>query len=87
MQTKLIIATLAAAGLIVPATAQARVTRAELRHDVRAVHQERHDLARAKAHGNPKRIAAEKRELHFAKHELREDSREMARKLHRRHRN
>lgn len=85
MKTKLMIATLAAAGLVIPATAQARVTRAELRHDARVVHHERHDLARAKAHGNPKRIAAEKRELRRAKQELREDSREMVRKLHRRH--
>jgi len=83
MKTKLLFA-LIAAGLALPSAAQARVTRAELHRDVRDVHQERHDLARAVKSGNPARIHAERRELRGARQELREDSRAYARKVHRR---
>jgi predicted nucleic acid-binding Zn-ribbon protein len=78
MNTKLIALALAA-GLALPAAAQAGTTRAELRKDVRDVHQERHDLARAYHSGNPARIKAEKRELRGAKQELREDARDLHR--------
>jgi predicted nucleic acid-binding Zn-ribbon protein len=78
MRNTLIFA-LVAAGLAIPASAQARTTRAELRHDVRDVHQERHDVARAIHSGNPKRIKAEKRELRGARQELREDVRAFVR--------
>lgn len=69
-----------AASLAVPAAAEAKVTRAELRHDVRDVHQERHDVARAVHSGNQHRIKAERRELRGAKQELREDTRAFVRK-------
>jgi DNA-binding LytR/AlgR family response regulator len=74
---------MASAALALPAAAQAKVTRAELRHDVRDVHQERHDVARAVQSGNQHRIKAERRELRGAKRELREDTRAFVRK-HRR---
>lgn len=78
-----LIALFATAALAVPGLAQAHTTRAELRHDVRAVHQERHELNRARHHGNPARIKEERREYRGAKHELREDARDF-RKTHRR---
>ena len=84
---KIFVVVLVAAGLALPAAAQAHsprghVTRAELRHDVRDVHQERHDVARAYHSGNPARIKAEQRELRGAKRELREDSRAYHRQHH-----
>lgn len=82
MNTKLIALALVA-GLALPASAQARTTRAELRHDVRDVHQERHDLARAVHSGSPARIKAERRELHGARQELREDTRDFYRERRR----
>ena len=75
----LLIAATVTLGLAAPTVAEAKVTRHELRHDVRDVHQERHDLKRALNSGNPVRIKAEKHELRGAKQELREDSREAAR--------
>ncbi|HCF24353.1 MULTISPECIES: hypothetical protein [unclassified Novosphingobium] len=61
MNTKLIALALIA-GLTLPAAAQARVTRAELRHDVHQVREEKRDLKE------------ERRELKRAKGELRRDS-------------
>lgn len=78
MNTKLVALALVA-GLALPSAAQAGTTRAELRRDVRDVHQERHDLARAYHAGNPARIKAERRELRGAKQELREDVRDLRR--------
>lgn len=78
MNTKLIALALVT-GLSLPVAAQAGTTRTELRKDVRDVHQERHDLARAYHSGNPARIRAEKRELRGAKQELREDARDFHR--------
>lgn len=75
----LLIAAAVTLGLAAPVAAEAKVTRHELRHDVRDVHQERHDVKRALQSGNPARIQAEKRELRGAKQELREDSREAIR--------
>lgn len=71
----LLIAAAVTLGLAAPVAAEAKVTRHELRHDLRDVHQERHDVKRALHSGNPARIKAEKRELRGAKQELREDSR------------
>ena len=85
MKLKILIAAIAATGVALPAAAQAGVTRHEIHRDVRDVHQERRDVARAYASGNPKRIAAEKRELRGARHELREDSRAYAHRVHRHH--
>lgn len=70
---------LALAALALPAAAQAHTTRAELRHDVRAVHQERHELARAKYHHNAREVREERRELGAAKRELHEDARDFRR--------
>ena len=73
---KLLIAAAVTLGLAAPVAAEAKVTRHEIRHDVRDVHQERHDVKRALHSGNPARIKAEKRELRGAKQELREDLRD-----------
>jgi hypothetical protein len=80
---KLLIAAAVTLGLAAPTVAEAKVTRHELHRDVRDVHQERHDVKRALKSGNPARIKAEKRELHGAKQELREDLRDL--KHQRRH--
>lgn len=78
-----LLASLAVAALALPGIAQAHTTKAELRHDVRSVHQERHELTRARHHGNPAKVKEERRELKGAKRELREDARDF-RKTHRR---
>lgn len=76
------VAALAVAALALPGLAQAHTTRAELRHDVRVVHQERHELAHAKRNHNPHKVREERREYKAAKRELREDARD----FHRTHR-
>ena len=73
---RILVASLAVAALALPGIAQAHTTRAELRHDVRVVHQERHELARAKRSHNPHKIQEERREYKAAKRELREDARD-----------
>ena len=74
MNTKLVAPTLIAgaliAGLSLPAAAQARVTRAELPHDLHRVNEER------------RVVREERRELKRAKNELHRD----ARRFHRQHR-
>lgn len=77
-----LIASLAIAALALPGLAQAHTTRAELRHDVRSVHHERHELARAKHNHNYAKAREERRELTAAKRELHEDARD----FHRTHR-
>ena len=97
MKLKLIALALAA-GLALPAAAQAHTigtypdrahtSRAELRHDQRVVQQQKHQLARAVHNGNTQRARAEHRQLAAARHELRSDKRSYARQQHRRwHRN
>lgn len=71
-----LVAALAVAALTLPGIAQAHTSRGELRRDVRAVHQERHELARAKRTHNPHKIREERREYKAAKRELREDARD-----------
>ena len=73
---RILVASLAVAALALPGIAQAHTTRAELRHDVRSVHQERHELAHAKRSHNPHKIQEERREYKAAKRELREDARD-----------
>lgn len=77
-----ILAAAAVAALALPGLAQAHTTRAELRHDARAVHQEHRELVRARAHHNPRAVHEERRELSAAKRELHEDARD----FHRTHR-
>ena len=67
---------IAAASMIVPSAAQAHTTRHELRHDVRVIHHELQQLARAKANHNWHRVKQERRDLAMAKRELREDQRD-----------
>lgn len=81
--TRTILAAAAGAALALPGLAQAHTTRAELRHDVRAVHQEHRELARARAHQNPRAVHEERRELKSAKRELHEDARDFRRTHHR----
>ena len=78
MNAKLIALALAA-GLALPAAAQAHTTRAELRHDRAVVKHEKRELHRAAANGNWHRAKQERRELGRAKQELREDRRDFRR--------
>lgn len=70
------LAAIAVAALTLPAVAQAETTRAELRHDVRSVHKEKHQLVHAKAHHGKHKVRKERRDLKAAKHELRKDARD-----------
>lgn len=81
MKTKLIAAALVA-GLALPAAAQARVTRGELRHDVRQVREERRDLKEERRELDWRGVREERRELKRAKGELRRDSRQHYRHHH-----
>jgi len=81
MNTKLIALALIA-GLSLPAAAQARVTRAELRHDVHRVKEERRDVREEVREHDRAGVREERRELKRAKGELRRDSR----RFHRQHR-
>jgi Ni/Co efflux regulator RcnB len=58
---------------LVPATAQASTTRVELARDVQDIREERRDLKRAYARGNPREIRDEREDLREAKQEYRED--------------
>lgn len=73
MNTKLIALALIA-GLTLPAAAQARVTRAELRHDVHQVREEKRDLKEERREHDWQGVREERRELKRAKGELRRDS-------------
>ncbi len=73
------LAAIAIAALALPAVAQANTTPAELRHDVRVVHKQKHQLAHAKAHHNKHRVNKERRDLRVAKKELRKDARDYKR--------
>ncbi len=73
MNTKLIALALVA-GLTLPAAAQARVTRAELRHDVHQVREEKRDLKEERREHDWKGVKEERRELKRAKGELRRDT-------------
>lgn len=81
MNTKLIALALIA-GLSLPAAAQARVTRAELRHDVHRVNEERRDVREERREHDRAGVREERRELKRAKNELHRD----ARRYHRQHR-
>ncbi|MFO1256306.1 MAG: hypothetical protein U1E37_11670 [Sphingomonadaceae bacterium] len=69
-----LLAALIAAGLALPAAAQAHVTRPELHRDAAKVRQERHELHRAVRQHDARGARHEKRELKTAKRELHRDS-------------
>lgn len=73
MNTKLIALALVT-GLTLPAAAQAHVTRGELRHDVKQVREEMHDLKEERRERDWRGVKEERRELKRAKGELRRDS-------------
>ncbi len=81
MNTKLIALALIA-GLSLPAAAQARVTRSELRHAVHRVHEQRRDLREERREHDRAGMREERRELHRATTELKRDTR----RFHRQHR-
>lgn len=83
MKTKLIALALVA-GLTMPAVAQARVTRAELRHDVKQVREERRDLKQDLRERDWRGAREERRELGQAKRELKRDSLRFHHQQHRR---
>jgi hypothetical protein len=61
------------AAALVPATTQATATRGELARDRQDIREERRDLKRAYARGNPREIRDEREDLREAKQEYRED--------------
>lgn len=77
--SRTLLVSLGAAALILPVAAQAHTARAELRHDVRSIHEERHELNRAKRHHNQHQVREERRELKQARRELHEDARDYRR--------
>lgn len=87
MKTKLI-ALAIIAGLTMPVAAQAHakpghVTRAELRHDVRQVREEKRDLKEELRERDWRGTKEERRELGKAKRELKQDTRRFHRQHHR----
>lgn len=84
MKTKLIALALVA-GISLPAAAQARVTRAELRHDVKQVREEKRDLKEERRERDWSGVKEERRELKRAKGELRRDSFRFHHQHNRRH--
>ncbi len=89
MKTKLI-ALAVIAGLTMPAAAQAHarpghVTRAELRHDVKQVREEKRDLKEERREHDWRGVKEERRELGKAKRELKQDTRRFHRQHHRGH--
>lgn len=74
MKTKLVAFALIA-GLSLPAAAQAHVTRAELRHDVQRVQEERRDVREERREHDRAGVREERRELKRAKVELQRDTR------------
>lgn len=80
---RILLSALVVTGLALPGIAQAHVTRAELRHDVRQVHEEKRDLREERREHDRQGIREEKRELHRAKSELRQDARHFHRQHHR----
>ena len=86
MNAKLIASNLIAgaliAGLSLPAAAQAHVTRAELRHDVHRVGEQRRDVREERREHDRAGVREERRELKRAKGELHRD----AKRYHRQHR-
>lgn len=80
---RILLSTLVVAGLALPGVAQAKVTRAELRHDVHQVREERRDLREELRERDRAGIREEKRELDRAKRELRQDTRRFHRQHHR----
>lgn len=61
------------AAAIIPTSVQAGTTRAELARDRQDIREERRDLNRAYARGNPREIRDEREDLREAKKEYRED--------------
>jgi hypothetical protein len=89
MKTKLI-ALAIVAGLTMPVAAQAHagpghVTRAELRHDVKQVREEKRDLKEEVRERDWRGVKEERRELGKAKRELKQDTRRFYRQHHRGH--
>ena len=89
MNTKLI-AFAMIAGLTMPTAAQAHarpdhVTRAELRHDVKQVREEKRDLKEERRERDWRGVKEERRELGKAKRELKQDTRRFHRQHHRGH--
>lgn len=70
MRKLIITALLAASALPVAAQAQSA---GEIRHDRRDIQQQRHELDQAYRSGDPRRIRDERRDLHGARQEYRED--------------
>jgi ribonuclease HI len=67
------------ATIALPAVAEAKTTRAELRHDQRIVHRQQHQLNHAVRHHNWDRARIERHQLAEAREELREDTRDFIR--------
>ena len=83
MNLKLIALALAA-GLTLPAAAQAHVTRADLRHDVHQVREQKRDLKDERQERDWRGVRAERHDLKQAKGELRRDSHRFFRQHHHR---